>query len=113
MKKTWMLLFALCFYETTYAQKILSLKPFIGRQTPLCRFDKSASIPADVTIKPSQMTWSPGVWLTLKLNSGWAVQTGIEMGWTGWHLKNKKSEKSSSDDQEGFRAFHQTNQLQF
>ncbi|MBK0401523.1 hypothetical protein I5M27_00920 [Adhaeribacter sp. BT258] len=94
------------------AQKILSLKPFIGRQTPICRFDKNFPAPDGLSVKPLRMEWSPGILLALKLNSNWTVQSGIAMGWTGWHLKDKKSDANFSDRPDGLSAFHQTNQVQ-
>ncbi|MFC5269144.1 hypothetical protein [Adhaeribacter terreus] len=112
MKKVLVVICVLSCCTNVFAQKILYLKPFIGRQAPLCRFDQNFPNPEGLSVKPLRMEWSPGVLLALKLNADWTVQSGIDMGWTGWHMKNKKTKENFSDSPDGSSAFHQTNQLQ-
>ena len=95
-------------------QKILSLKPFIGRQTPLCRLVKQDPNADALTVsQPLVMNWSPGIWLTLKLNDDWTVQSGLEAGLSGWHFDFKKNQRFINKWREGYYAFHRTNRLQF
>ena len=112
MKKILAFLCALGCCQNLSAQKTLYLKPFIGRQTTLSRFDKNFDNPDDVTVRPLSMNWSPGAYLVLKLNDDWTVQSGVESGFTGWHFKQKNPAGNFAGNQKGESAYHRADRLQ-
>jgi hypothetical protein len=59
-----------------------------------------------------RMGWTPGIWLTLKLNDDWTVQSGVEEGWSGWNFKRNNPEGNFSGNPEGSWAYHRTDRLQ-
>lgn len=94
------------------AQKILYLKPVIGRQTPVCRFDKSIPNEKGLIEPLWRMNWSYGALLALKLNDDWTIQTGLENGFTGWHFRRSSESTAIANNVEGYWAFHQTHRLE-